>query len=59
MSGFHGYDQWKTTSPYDDEPDWVEIGEKYLKRQTPPKNEKEAEHIDIIRGLLDYIDSEI
>lgn len=31
MAGFDGYDQWKTASPYDDEPDPIEEGERFLK----------------------------
>ena len=30
MSGFQGYDQWKTASPHDDEPDPIEEAEKFL-----------------------------
>ncbi len=40
MSGFSGYDQWKTASPYDDEPDFIEEAERFLKRN---KNNKDGE----------------
>ena len=39
MTGFQGYDQWKTASPYDDEPDPVEEAERFLK-----DHEKVSEH---------------
>lgn len=52
------YDTWKTASPYDNDPDWVEEGEKYIKRH-PPQNEQEAEVIAIIEGLMDFIEKNI
>jgi len=31
MMGISNYDQWKTASPYDDDPDPIEEGERFLK----------------------------
>jgi hypothetical protein len=55
----NGYDQWKTASPYDDEPDWVELAEKWLKRQREGQSEARDELIHIVRGLMDYINENV
>ena len=47
-----GYDQWKTASPYDDEPDAIEEAERFLARmkQLDPKN-YEIEDLGFIQEL--------
>jgi hypothetical protein len=47
MSGLKGYDQWKTASPYDDEPDCVEVSE-----------ELEAKAIGKVRATKEKIASQ-
>ncbi|GAF68015.1 unnamed protein product [marine sediment metagenome] len=60
MSGFDGYDQWKTASPFDDEPDFVDEGEDWLKRNEQCANALERNPMTdaywIIKGLLSYIE---
>ena len=53
-----GYDQWKTASPYDDDPDWIDEAESWLKRADKPNNEDEAVPIEIIKGLLEVLEDE-
>ena len=56
------YDQWKTASPYDNEPDCVEIAEKWLQ-----KNKKFADRPDdpnheiywVMSALVEYIEENI
>ena len=57
------YDQWKTASPYDDEPDVIVEAEKFLKEFDQPIAEGTA-HRDIlwahtiIQYLLDTLEEE-
>jgi hypothetical protein len=63
------YDQWKTASPYDDEPDPIDDGEKWLKRHEQidrmgvdafyPHGQEMFDAYHIIKGLLDYIGENI
>ena len=56
------YDQWKTASPYDDEPDFVEEAEKWMKRHADfemSPNEDERDLWWMIKGLCDYIEEYI
>lgn len=48
------YDQWKTASPYDDEPDWLDEAEKFLKR--PVNDDSEAFVHAMIEALLEMVD---
>lgn len=52
MTGLSGLDNWLTSPP--EEPDWLEIAEKYLKRE--PANEDEGQMHALIEGLLEYLD---
>jgi len=56
MTGFQGYDQWKTASPYDDEPDFIEEAEKYLKNTSEGKDEATDNIRGIMQGLLEYLE---
>ena len=38
MSGFQGYDQWKTASPYDDDIDPIDEAERFLKETIDNKD---------------------
>ena len=53
------YDQWKTASPYDDEIDFAEEAEKWLKRHKADQDSKD-EHIHdtywLIEGLVNLLD---
>ena len=55
------YDQWKTASPFDDEPDPIEEGEQFIKRNQEKR--KVDPEIDCacmcIEGLLQYIDDNV
>ena len=61
------YDQWKTASPYDDEPDPIEEGRRFLKRHKDDVELGTSEMTFgdlvcayyIIEGLLDYIDENV
>ena len=53
-----GYDQWKTASPYEDYPDWIEEAESWLKRNDQPMSLEEAVPVEIIRGLLEVLEDE-
>ena len=53
-----GYDQWKTASPYDDYPDWIDEAESWLKRNDQPMSLEEAVPVEIIRGLLEVLEDE-
>ena len=62
MSGLDGYDQWKTASPYDDEPDIIEELEKTLKEL----NLKESDFTEfesrmhwLISETLEFLDNEL
>ena len=64
MSGFQGYDQWKTASPYDDEPDPIEEAERWLKQNSQERANADQEQdrlwaATVIEMLLKYIDEEI
>ena len=53
-----GYDQWKTASPFDDEPDFVEIAEKWLLTNNEASMSPDpdvSDHYWMIQGLVDYI----
>lgn len=57
MSEFRGYDQWKTASPYDDEPDFIEEAERWLKenaekRKTDPEIERVSWIIELLLGEI-------
>jgi hypothetical protein len=62
----NGYDQWKTASPHDDEPDPVEEAEMWLKRN-PEKRDAElypavsevSDARTVIEMLLAHIKEEI
>lgn len=64
MSGFDGYDQWKTASPYDDDLDPIEEGERFLE-QHKDYTEGKARHAsieqacDVVRLLLEYIEANV
>ena len=55
------YDQWKTASPFDDEPDPIEEGEQFIKRNQEKR--KVDPEIDCacmcVEGLLQYIDDNV
>lgn len=58
---FQGYDAWKTASPYDDEIDYIDEAEKWLKNrkyleQEDPTTSGFAAAYWIIKGLLEYLD---
>lgn len=53
-----GYDQWKTDSPYEDFPDWIDEAQSWIKRANKPNNEDEAVPIEIIKGLLEVLEDE-
>lgn len=59
--GIRGYDQWKTASPYDNQPDYVEMARKYIK-QHPGGDSVQGpeieEAITIIEGLLSILNDE-
>jgi len=60
MTGFQGYDQWKTASPYDDEPDFIEEAELWMKHNKPNGMQDENDPMFnaywIMEGLLRYLD---
>ena len=58
MSGLNGYDQWKTASPYDDEPDVIDEAERLLKH-LPQTDEHELKIYWVIENLLKYIDENV
>lgn len=45
-------------TPYDDEPDWIEEAEFWLKRNDSPTNEDQAAPVEIIKGLLQIMENE-
>ena len=54
------YDQWKTASPYDDEPDPIEEAESWLKRHPESGVACSTQHArTVIEMLLAYIKEEI
>ncbi len=57
------YDQWKTASPYDAEPDPIEEAEKWLNRHAPGEpwipGSGMSDARTIIEKLLAYIEEEI
>lgn len=55
MSGFQCYDQWKTASPYDDEPDPIEEGERFLEETKDTKDSTLLWARTIIEFLLGEI----
>ena len=60
------YDQWKTASPYDDEPDFIEEAEKWIDRnnnlddvspdQVTGEHREMTEAYWIMKGLLQYLE---
>ncbi len=53
MMGIQSYDQWKTASPYDDEPDFIDEAERWLKENAEKrKTDPEIERIAWIMELL-------
>jgi hypothetical protein len=53
------YDQWKTASPFDDEPDFVEEAEKWMKRNSDFEHSPDEEKRDLwwmIKGLCHIIE---
>lgn len=72
MTGFDGYDQWKTASPYDDEPDIIEecqrvAGEceQYIKAHKELSDLTHAEEVllnncmDTLKEAARFIDEEL
>ena len=59
MSGFQGYDQWKTATPYDDDIDPIEEGERYIKDNPQPEDREPDRAYSVIELLLEYITNEI
>lgn len=64
------YDQWKTASPFDDDPDPIDDGEGFLKRHKEYLEGRQSIHLDVmpqefdqacelIKELLQYIDDNI
>jgi len=56
-----GYDQWKTASPYDDEPDIFEEAERWLKVSEDPNVHHQTMTVfarSVIEGLLQALDDE-
>jgi len=57
------YDQWKTASPYDDDPDYIQEAERFLKRNQEKADKGELRGDEeaafwIIEGLLEIIDEQ-
>ena len=52
MSQFQGYDQWKTASPYDDEPDVVEEAQRFLDDHKESSDSEIKRACTIIFSLL-------
>ena len=59
MSGFQGYDQWKTAGPFDDDIDPIEEGERYLKDNPQPVDREPDRAYQVIELLLEYIKHEV
>ena len=59
--GIPGYDQWKTASPDDYYPDWVQEADKYLAEieNKQPADPGEARVWAIIEGLREVIKEEV
>lgn len=59
--GIPGYDNWKTASPYDNDPDWVDEADKYLDmvKDRQPESESEAHLWAMIEGLREIIKDEV
>lgn len=56
------YDQWRTASPYDDEPDVLEEADKFLRRYKPTQDELKdrfQEAYQLINDLLEYIEENV
>ena len=53
-----GYDQWKTASPFDDEPDPIEEAERFVKRNADAKNGEVECAVWIIQLLLAVLEDE-
>ena len=54
-----GLDSYLTSSPYDDEPDWVELAEEWMRLYPEPETKKAPDEFYIIQGLLNYIDENV
>lgn len=68
MPGIDNYDQWKTASPFDDDDDFVEKGERWLQYNSHLKDldpdmggilGELAQTFQVIDGLVDYIQENI
>lgn len=57
---FQNYDQWKTASPYDDEPDWVEEANNFMSLHANSEwfDEEFEKSLAIIEGLLEILKDE-
>ena len=54
------YDQWKTASPYDDEPDPIEEAEHWLKQHPEERIACSVQHARaVIEALLGFINDEL
>ena len=56
------YDQWKTASPYDDEPDCIEEAEKWLKKFKLSADSNDPgvrHHYWMIQSLVEYIEENV
>ena len=51
-----GYDQWKTASPYDDEPDVFDEAHRFLKTDLATTGDVGEWALWIIEGLLDALE---
>ncbi len=52
MSGFQGYDQWKTASPYDDEPDPYDEAHRFVEENKDSESEITVWAVAVIEALL-------
>jgi len=64
MSGFRGYDQWKTASPYDNEPDILEEIARAIEicersKKEPIDDQDRDTVLDILKAASELIENEI
>ena len=57
--GMSSYDQWKTASPYDDDFDPIEEGERYLRDNPQPQDREPDRAYQVIELLLEFIKNEV
>ena len=57
-TGFEGYDQWKTASPYDDEISEIDEANRFLKEMEGVDDKDIQWAYEIIRRLLDTLEEE-